>query len=804
MTVTPSPIVDPAASTSVNDLWELAYALRPNWRDGIRLARAWSTEVRRARSGAERRVQRLSRPTRTISYSTTGLRSLEVGRIQAWANRLTSARNMVPIWSDAAPIAEITGGDTMVCTRALHYHEFEAGARVLIVRYPQHQSDPTFVGIGVVQSVSEASGTVALAPTVPPGIQAGDVLVPIMEALPVLASEMDLVTSRIGEARISFDEVVGPEAYSARVAPGTTAAFPGVTAPEYDGLPVFWMLPHSAGDTRIGVERDGEFRNVGLGQFVTLTAALPRFRARFSMLGLDGVRARFARAFFDSRAGRTYPFWLPSPASDLRVVSIPSVSRIDVESGIESFDLESFRGAVYLQVRDGASEAFVVRKIASVTRVSGVDQITLEDDLAGVPALGTIVKAGFAYKVRFDTDEISEDWTTATIAQTAFEVVEVLEEKSVDAGVESPVQGGTLGDHQYCAPVIIPTNSGKCKSGCDKFGYAIHWADEAPILEVTKTVWHAQDEGFGSWSLQLGDDPGLTDCVLSAASYTGTYAAEAVDEPWSGTITFKKISDDAPTDCSSEFLQFPDEIVWTCPGYEGLPSWPHSRDSSLIRSFSGFFTTNYPLSGDTSSIPEGWPFEYLDTTGIWPEEYIFVVDNAVARDSGADAIAYQTRVYDPWVGNWVPVEEARITGVGAWWCNQVCYCCDPKPSSGTYDAVIVVSPGACMVGPSGGCIIYGACFNANGICGTVLDWDEGDDFTVCYSVLVDADGNIFTLCGCEIRVLDYYNPTWWGAGSQFPSVLFPSVTECCYTLSIEGPVPPVPCQRGMSFGCQPT
>lgn len=805
MTVTASAFTDPATSTSADDLFAMAYALRPQWAEDIAYSRGFSTDVRRALTATERRTPRLSRPTRTLTHQTQTITQEDAGQLSGWLSRASGGRMPIPIWPDLFSIASIDGTDLNSDTSLTGY-EFEDGARVAIIRHRPGSAASTFIGIGLIASVGEFAITLT-SPV--PGAQAGDRCVPIMEAMPATQTRIDIRTGRITNSRAQWEEAIGKTAYSPRATPGATPS----DFTEYAGYPV---LPYF-GDfrsTAAGWERDADYRNVGLGQRVTVRADRPRIRGRIT-LGFHGGSGRRFRRFFDSRAGRAYPFWFCDPTETLAPTSNPSTGTILAATSLTDYELQQIE-AIYL-VYPGDSEP-TVRMVASASLTDGIATFTLEDALPSTFDPALIRRCGFAHLARFDSDELTERWQTHAINQTEIDIVGLIDEASIDLEIDSPIIGGTFGDPTICTPSMTP-DAGPCVNACDE-GMRFHFTDGLPEIVVEKTVWHFQDEGFGAASIQIGADPDWGGCALPADTYSATYRARPVNADWAGVIYFDRISTDLPEACDEDEF-FPPTIPYTCPGeYEFDPStgekiatWPQaiSPDPDTIRAYAGIYTSDYPLDyGYFNSMPAGWPFDPNYPGAGSPSNYYVLTDGGLPAgiDDDIERPAWSLSIYDLWTSGQIIVETATLTGpLSAGSCPSAdggCGCCTEtlatqQASADDDTAFLTVGVGGCIRTPEGQCFQYVSCGSEVKVCGEIDmdDWFYDRPFTGCTLQRYDDNGGLYTLCGCLTKVGGWFDPL----------IAFGSVESwCCYLLTdiYESPDPdPLPddCLESGTLSC---
>lgn len=226
------------------------------------------------------------------------------------------------------------------------------------------------------------------------------------------------------EVELDALEVVGKTALPALCPPGTLPP----DYPTYDGLPILTM-PHgilTPEGVEMGIVREGEFDAVGLGGTGQWYGDRGRWTFTIPMVFLTRAEAWKFMKFFDSRAGRAWPFWLASPTSDYTATAITTTTIAVDASGLEG-DWDD-RPWIAIHLGDGT---VYIRGVASVVRSGGTDTVTFDAALPEAPVLADIRRTCIAYKCRFDSDELVEHWITTEHMQTEVSVIELLGEKSV-------------------------------------------------------------------------------------------------------------------------------------------------------------------------------------------------------------------------------------------------------------------------------------------------------------------------------------------------------------------------------------
>lgn len=710
-----------------------------------------------------------------MTYSIKGIRDLEAARAQAYAHRLASARNMVPLWTDFITITQVASTtDFRTAVDPTLTRKFVNGMRVMIVRHRPNYADETFVAVAVIATAGPFSGAGRITTTgAVANVQVGDRIVPIMECLPLLDISGDAITATIVNLPITFDEVLGASTIPPVVVPGQLP--PGYAT--YAGLPI--LNPHPSDEITIGIKRDGEIRTSGIGQVVRLDGTRGRVTIESAVLTLKRADAWKWRGFFDSRGGRCYPFWVLSPTNDLRVTARDGTGTVVTAfTGLDAFDVPKYHAALFLQMKDGS---VLISKITSVARVGPNDEFTLTDPL-GAFTLANVRRAGWAYLSRFDTDEMVETWRTDEVMRSEVRCIEVLEEKDVTVDVVTPIIGGTIGAHVYCTPSIVP-GTGDCRQVCQ--GPVYKFNDQEPRLTVKKKVWRAVPNPSNARGVkaELGLDALFAGCTLSLSEYEAVYAPESLSDEWSGAMTWRLLSTTIPNTCP-ESIQPAQEFTWVCPTQGGDGNSWGALIEDFPRDFSGIYTSAYPLpfNRDNPGFPFDWP------GGIAGQEFIQYVEYSLRSADGG--YAWISGIRNPETGAVFKVEEARITGIVIGDCfPRACDCCN---TAGLNPASLAskVDPGDCIRDPySGECSIDGQflCTGCKMICGDAPFLPPGPNFAgqsgYCRENIVFGDGTVYTLCGCYTAAPDVFPPVDpYDPWNEPPPAVLVALT-CCYTKS---------------------
>jgi hypothetical protein len=398
-----------------------------DWADEVRLTSSYLTDVTASSAtGAESRRGLTLKPERSMDVVWLQARdefdagdASRLDRLLVLLRRLTDRRFQVPLYPDQRELTQayLAADDTVLLdtTRGRWF----TGARIVIVQLTPGGSylSHSFHLIGSLQS-----DHVVLTAPLGVDVAAFSVILPVLDCEVSLEAETMFESGCLAEVRLTVSEVAG----ASQLPPTKADAPTGATT--HLGIPVFdidpdWSEGVVGGRVRAGIEfREGRSRGVS-----TYAA---RSRGR-QALSFTNERSDFWRLveFFDTRRGRLRSFWQLDPEQlwtaaqlDPTFVSIEQFGDLDdVKEELEGSQV-GFRTA---------SGAYFVRDVVTVQQVMTVYRLTISPDLPALSA-SDVVWIARARRVRFDSDEMIEEWSSAGLASTEFETIEVLEEKVVN------------------------------------------------------------------------------------------------------------------------------------------------------------------------------------------------------------------------------------------------------------------------------------------------------------------------------------------------------------------------------------
>lgn len=418
-----TPINTPPSSPDA--VRELGYVLAADFSDAITVRSFWRTSVSGALSSAEQRRMLVDRPSRTVNVPHVTFGADQSVNLQMMMARAALSRSLFPLYSDMTALAQpvAAGGTILTCDATLR--RFFPGGRVVVFSFRSGDAQVTGYEVATIASLTAAALTLT-APLVS-AFAAGSRVVPLIES-EVTVSRAQVLDDRKMRATLQGIELVGPMGLPSTRIPGTLP--PGYQ--EHDGLPILVLPAMTPRGTELTNARDGETVDVGLGRIGDFRGARGRVGTTYPVQFMERLQAWRFLQFFDSRAGRTFPFWAISPVGDYRPSAITS-STVTIAQAGHLADW-ALRPHVAVMLGDGTIH---VRKVAGTARFEGQDTITFDAPLPSAPSLSAIRRVCAARLVRFASDEITERWRTLRHMETTAELVELLQEKEITVeGIE--------------------------------------------------------------------------------------------------------------------------------------------------------------------------------------------------------------------------------------------------------------------------------------------------------------------------------------------------------------------------------
>ena len=394
----------------------MAYLFNLDWGRGVKVRRSYLSEVQNALSMAEQRRSLQGRPRHGLDLRFIASTQAEIQNYLMFLHRAAMASWLCPLFSDFGTLdAELASAGTVMSLDTTH-RRFHTGMRVAVL-----DPDGSSFDVGVIDSITDT--TITLSAGFTPAYPAGSLVFPLHEVRALLKSKQDVVTDLLTILTASTLETAGqqtmPALEDANTVPTGFTSHSGypIMPPEWDdfGKPISYELI-----------RAGSLSATGISQTATLYGDRPYYSFDVNVLCETRELAFDVIRFFDSRRGRTYPFWHISPLTDAAFLSFASTSQMTVTANGPVGDWELFRPYIAVVYNDGT---LVIRQTDNaLDNMDGTYEIALTSP---IPSTSGISRVSLARLCRFDDDELVEEWDTNTHMSTTLKVVEIINEVTV-------------------------------------------------------------------------------------------------------------------------------------------------------------------------------------------------------------------------------------------------------------------------------------------------------------------------------------------------------------------------------------
>ena len=454
LTVQPTIPVDSEDTPSAEDIWRPSSILWPQW-DGPMVNRSsFQTAVRTSLSDAEQRRSAYERPSMAVSYQTASRGIQRTAELMNWKMRHGQAGSYIPLWSDTVTVPA-ERNDTMSLRFENSTRRLFVGQQIL-VWLPEDLDTwtiTTMVGVNRVPTSDDKDNdeSVSLFASLPVDLRGRVRVTPLFEGLLNLQGAMSVQTDHDLDAPIEAIEKVGDSAMPWFIKSGDIAQ---LEDPDYTinrpftvqlGYPVWDVRPAFNLGVRLSVERTGSFATAGIDRFPIVYGQRARVGLDFACRFFNRTDAWRAVQLFHYAAGRAHPFWVPSPLAEIQLLRYQGNEVVVKAVGAEV----DWAWRPYVSFLSRSTGAYEIYRVDAVTRSNGEDFLTLADLLSSglLPAMAVsdVRTMSCARLCRFRSDEITEAWVTPELVDIGFQVIEVLEEKTL--AIRGP--GGYSGDDLY-------------------------------------------------------------------------------------------------------------------------------------------------------------------------------------------------------------------------------------------------------------------------------------------------------------------------------------------------------------------
>lgn len=384
----------------------------PNWQGGVRETYEFLTSIYASRDGTEQRRSERVDPRRSVEIAAL----LDGERLRDFIGAITRAQDGIVFAGDfTAESAAITqsvvaGGQVLQLTSIPAW--LVPGVRIAVVsnRRCRFSTVDAVVGLSVLLSTE-----------MPDAIGTGARVVPVIEAEVGQARSVTLHTTLIGTTSLTLNVTPGTETLGAAELPdevsgpvdgaGVAAMFRG----RYVLLrkPNFVRAPEMAFDsphTKIDYGR-GVSRNYAPVPMVSRTITV-------EYLGIGRADILGMRDIFLRAKGRAGEIFVPTWTEDFGSRGEIGVNYIVVHGTdfYHAYAADPAYRTILIRTVDGKVQPAQINSI----NISGPNSVVwLDADLVGIAGPGSIARISWMFVCRFAQDELSIDWSTATVADLA-------------------------------------------------------------------------------------------------------------------------------------------------------------------------------------------------------------------------------------------------------------------------------------------------------------------------------------------------------------------------------------------------
>jgi hypothetical protein len=414
-----------ASLTSLSgESWDVLspnFFLPCDWGSPVRVTTAWDTSIIPNQNDGEARRARIGRPTRRVDASVLASTQNELAKQLSLLSNSGIARTLFPIYADQ--VNPSTSNDPMVTTQIdirqdLRYYRFVENQYIVIY-------DPTTGNFDIRQiGAIIANGTVSRIGFNPgvSGVTTNFKIMPLLQSRLQLRTKGQAITDQVFRSGMTGQELPGswtlPPAATVNATPSGFA--------EYNGLPVWEVGPNFRSQVNIEYDRTGRYSGVGVTQVASVYGERMRQSRKFKISFDEREDYWNLLRLFDSRAGRTYSWWMPSYTNEYDITEFTANGcKVASFGPIEDWAIRPY---ISITLKDGTVE---IREIDTVTTNNVEDTLVFVDGAFSETNLDNVLRCGFAQQVRFKKDEITENWLTEMSVEVDIEVVEVVEEKTI-------------------------------------------------------------------------------------------------------------------------------------------------------------------------------------------------------------------------------------------------------------------------------------------------------------------------------------------------------------------------------------
>jgi hypothetical protein len=395
-----------------------------NWVTALRLRSSYSTDISQsATNGSEARRALLAKPTRTMDLVWELEEQSRMDRLLVMLRKLTNERIAIPLYCDQKELDRdyLSTEDTLFFDTT--QGRWFLGQRIAIVATDYRGS---YLSHSLFLITDKQSDRLVLDNILGANLRASTtIILPMIDCEVVLRASMKKQKDCHGRVEMSVREVFGPSQL-----PPLHSDIP-VDAQTFNGIPIFTVEPDWIEGVEVGRDRQGREYQVGRTMRVSIQAARSRQTHSFSLTGNRDDMWPIVE-FFDTRMGRLRTFWLTDQEFiwDIAAFDVSGAFVSVFELGdFADFQAEFEGGWIGIVMKDGT---VYVREAVTIQQILTVFRITVDPVLPGSLDINDVDHIARARVTRFESDELTEEWSHLCYMRTQLDFLEALEEAQAE------------------------------------------------------------------------------------------------------------------------------------------------------------------------------------------------------------------------------------------------------------------------------------------------------------------------------------------------------------------------------------
>ena len=403
--------------------------LQNDWASQVKVTTSWQTAISRSPfTGTEQRDSLGSRPVRSVQTTFKGMSQAESTSVQMSLMSMMGVPGSkqgvpFPIYSDFAITKNQLGStETLISCDTIH-KRFYIGQRIALVN-PYHaraeySGVKAYATYAIVKNISFDS--IEIEDPIGEVLPLGSIVYPLIDCLPSLSMNTQLVTDYYSEATIT-----ATEKDAGSTLPPTWIGEIDQYFDYHEGYPIFDFVPNYASTVTQGYIRYGRSNSTGRSTTVSLNEDKPVLTYSFSDLNTSREEAWQLLQFFDSRRGRALPFWTVQPLTTWKALDITTSSIT-----VPDYDYRANIGTYisHVAIIDHSDKVYI-KSIENISAVgdSFVLGFPVNEEFSTVP---TVKRVAPAWLARFASDTLDQSWITDHHQTSDITIEQLSEEKSV-------------------------------------------------------------------------------------------------------------------------------------------------------------------------------------------------------------------------------------------------------------------------------------------------------------------------------------------------------------------------------------